>query len=111
MKNQSNIASQIWIALLTAYMNCIYAMEAAAPVRARHSVGFVCEACCKKIASSAGFDRHRTCGYLRGTACYVGDDGSTKFQLVATKRNNMSTASLEKRKMLGRKRGTLAAYM
>ena len=47
MKNQSNIASQIWIALLTAYVNCIYAMDAAAPVSARHSVGFVCEACSK----------------------------------------------------------------
>ena len=79
---------------------------AAAPVRARHSVGFVCEPCGKKFASSAAFDRHRTCGYLRGTACFVGDEGSTKYQLVATKRNNVSTASLEKRKMLGRKRGT-----
>ena len=36
-----------------------------------------------------------------GTSYYVEDDGFTKRQLGGTKRSSVSTASLEKRLMLG----------
>jgi hypothetical protein len=80
-------------------------MSGALSDRLRHSIGFISEACGKKIASSIAFDRHRQSGYLRCTACYVLDDGSTRRQLVATKRAHMSSASLEKKQTLLGKRG------
>ncbi len=49
-----------------------------APKRARHAVGIVCEACGKHFASSDGFDKHRTSGYLLGTPCHVLDDGHSR---------------------------------
>ena len=102
LKNQSNIASQNWIALRTATVNCIYDIETTGPVRARHSVGFLTRHATKKLHHQ----QHLIVIVLADTCALRGDDGSTKSQLVATNRNNKLTASLEKRKMLGRKRGT-----
>ena len=74
--------------------------------RARRAIGIVCDACGKQFATSHAFDKHRTSGYLRGTACHVLDDGSTRTQLVATSRPTMSTATLHKLKRSGRSHGT-----
>ena len=68
----------------------------------------MCDACGKQFATSHAFDKHRTrpSGYLRGTACLVLDDGSTRTQLVATSRPTMSTATLHEVKLSGRSHGT-----
>jgi hypothetical protein len=77
-----------------------------APKTTRRAIGTVCEACGKHFATSDGFDQHRTSGYLVGTACHVLDDGSTRAQLVATSRQTMSTAILQKLKLARRTHGT-----
>ena len=70
-----------------------------APKRVRRTIGTVCEACGKHCATSDGFDKRRTSGYLVGTPCHGLDDGSTRAQLVATSRQTMSTAVLQKLKL------------
>ena len=50
--------------------------------------------------------QHRTSGYLVGTPCHVLDDGSTRAQLLATSRQTMSTAMLQKLKLARRTHGT-----
>jgi hypothetical protein len=74
-----------------------------APKRVRRTIGTVCEACGKHFATSDGFDKRRTSGYLVGTPCHGLDDGSTRAQvpaqLVATSRQTMSTAVLQKLKL------------
>ena len=77
-----------------------------APKRVRRAIGTVCEACGKHFDTSYGFDKHRTSGYLVGTPCHVLDDGSTRAQLVATSRQTMSTAMLQKLKLARRTHGT-----
>ena len=77
-----------------------------APKRVRRAIGTVCEACGKHFATSDGFDKHRTSGYLVGTPCHVLDDGSTRAQLVATSRQTMSTAMLQTLKLARRTHGT-----
>ncbi len=89
-----------YFVLFTASYVGIQGMPGALSDRIQHLIGFLCEACGKKIASSIAFDRHRQYGYLRGTACYVLNDGSTRRQLVATKRVHRSSASLEKKSRL-----------
>ena len=74
--------------------------------RGRRTIGILFDACGKQFATSHAFDKHRTSGYLRGTACHVLDDGSTRTQLVATSRPTMSTATLHKLKISGRSHGT-----
>jgi hypothetical protein len=74
--------------------------------RVRRAIGTVCDACGKIFATSYGFDRHRTSGYLIGTPCHVLDDGSTRSHLVSTARVTMSTAMLQKLKASRRKHGT-----
>ena len=71
--------------------------------RVRRAIGTVCDACGKIFATSYGFDRHRTSGYLIGTPCHVLDDGSTRSHLVSTARATMSTAMLKKLKASRRK--------
>ena len=80
-----------------------------APKRARRAVGIVCDACGKHFDTQAsdGFDKHRKSGYLLGTPCHVLDDGSTRSILVATARQTMSTAMLQKLKLARRTHGTL----
>ena len=77
-----------------------------APKRVRRAIGTVCEACGKHFDTSDGFDKHRTSGYLVGTPCHVLNDGSTRAQLVATSRQTMSTAILQKLKLARRTHGT-----
>jgi hypothetical protein len=79
-----------------------------APKRVRRAIGTVCEACGKHFETSDGFDKHRTSGYLVGTPCHVLDDGSTRAQLVATSRQSMSTAMLQKLKLARRTHGTVS---
>ena len=79
-----------------------------APERVRRPIGTVCEACGKHFDTSDGFDKHRTSGYLVGTPCHVLDDGSTRAQLVATSRQTMSTAMLQKLKLARRTHGTVS---
>ena len=71
----------------------------------------MCEACRKHFATSDGFDKHRTSGYLLGTPCHVLDDGSTRAILVATDRQTMSTAMLQKLKLSQRTHGTLLSTL
>ena len=82
-----------------------------APKRARRAIGTVCEACGKHFDTSDGFDKHRTSGYLVGTACHVLDDGSTRAQLVATSRQTMSTAMLQKLKIARKTHGTVSIIL
>ncbi len=49
------------------------------------------------LVSSTAFDWHHQCGYLCCTAYNILDDRSTTCRLVATKWQNMSTTSLEKK--------------
>ena len=77
-----------------------------APKRVRRFIGTVCEACGKHFDTSDGFDKHRTSCYLVGTPCHVLDDGSTRAELVATSRQTMSTAILQKLKLARRTHGT-----
>ena len=74
--------------------------------RVRRAIGIVCDACGKQFASSDGFDKHRTRGYLIGNPCHVLDDGSTSTHLVSSERATMSTAMLQKLKVDRRKHGT-----
>ena len=89
LMTQCDIAASIWNTLFAACLTYIPAMEAANSGRVGHSAGFVLLGVRQKFASSAGFDRRRTCRYLRCTACYVRNDGYTKSQLMATKSSNM----------------------
>ncbi len=82
--------------------------EDPAPKREWRAIGTVCEACGKHFHTSDGFDKHRTSGYLVGTPCHVFDDGSTRAQLVATSRQIMSTAMLQKLKLARRTHGTIS---
>ena len=82
-----------------------------APKRARRAVGIVCEACRKHFATSDGFDKHRTSGYLLGTPCHGLDDGSTRAILVATERQTMLTAMLQKLKLSRRTHGTFLSTL
>ncbi len=82
-----------------------------APKKARCAVGIVCEACRKHFTTSDGFDKHRTSGYLLGTPCHVLDDGSTRAILVATERQTMLTAMLQKLKLSRRTHGTLLSTL
>jgi hypothetical protein len=82
-----------------------------APKRARRAIDTVCEACGKHFDTSDGFDKHRTSGYLVGTPCHVLDDGSTCAQLVATSRQTMSTAMLQKLKLARRTDGTASKIL
>jgi hypothetical protein len=82
-----------------------------APKRARRAIGTVCEACGKHFATSDDFDQHRTSGYLVGTPCHILDDGSTRAQLVATSRQTMSTAMLQKLKFARRTNGTASKIL
>jgi Zinc-finger double-stranded RNA-binding len=87
----------------------VYSMEDGHVLkRARRQIGIVCDACGKQFATSNAFDKHRTSGWLRGTACDVMDDGSTRSRLVATDRPTMSTAMLQKLKGARRSHGTAA---
>jgi hypothetical protein len=79
--------------------------------RVRRAIGTVCDACGKQFASSYAFDKHRTCVYLKGTPCYVIDDGSTRTNLVATERVTMSTAMLQKLKVARRKHGRVPTWV
>jgi hypothetical protein len=72
------------------------------------TIGTVCEARGKHFETSDGFHNHRTSGYLVGTPCHVLDDGSTRAQLVATSRQSMSTAMLQKLKLAWRTHGTVS---
>ena len=102
--------------LLVAYHACSFLYIASlstpvmdaipAPKRARRVVGIVCAACGKRFDTSDGFDKHRTSGYLVGTPCHVLDDGSTRSILVATDRQTMSTAMLQKLTLTRRTQGT-----
>ena len=74
-------------------------MEYSATQRARQAVGTVCDACGKHFSTSNGYDQHWRRGYLCCTPCHVGDDGSNRYQMVATIRANMSTALLQKLKL------------
>ena len=80
--------------------------DVSAPKRVRRALGTVCDACGKTFATSDGFDKHRTNGYLIGTPCHVLDDGSTRIHLVSSERATMSTAMLQKLKVDRRKHGT-----
>ena len=82
-----------------------------APKRARRAVATVCEACGKHFATSDGFDKYRTSGYLLGTPCHVLDDGSTRAILVATDRQTMSTAMLQKLKLSRQTQGPLLSTL
>eukprot|EP00291_Cryptomonas_curvata_P026113 CAMPEP_0172167968 /NCGR_PEP_ID=MMETSP1050-20130122/9868_1 /TAXON_ID=233186 /ORGANISM="Cryptomonas curvata, Strain CCAP979/52" /LENGTH=114 /DNA_ID=CAMNT_0012838821 /DNA_START=368 /DNA_END=709 /DNA_ORIENTATION=+ len=82
-----------------------------APKGACRAVGTVCEACGKHFDISDGFDKHRTSGYLLGTPCHVLDDGSTRAILVATERQTMSTALLQKLKLSRQTYGTLLSTL
>ena len=82
-----------------------------APKRVLSAIGTVCEACGKHFATSDGFDKHWTSGYLVGTPCHVLDDGSTRAQLVATSRQTMSTAMLQKLKLAWRTNGTASKIL
>ena len=81
-----------------------------APKRVRRAIGTVCEACGKHFDTSDGFDKHRTSGYLVGTPCHVLDDGSTSAQLLATSRQTMSTAMLQKLNSLDERMVQLPKY-
>jgi hypothetical protein len=87
-------------------VNATIMADVPAPKRVRRAIGTVCEACGKHFETSDGFDKHRTSGYLVGTPCHVLDDGSTRAQLVATSRQSMSTAMLQKLKLARRTHGT-----
>ena len=76
--------------------------------------------CMWKKSTSLAYDQHRRSGYLRCTACHVGDDGTNRSQLVATLRATMSTAMLQKLKLSSSRRSrstmmkrtlTYAAYV
>jgi len=82
-----------------------------APKRARRAVATVCEACGKHFATSDGFDKHRTSGYLLCTPCSVLDDGSTRAILVATELQTMLTAMLQKLKLSRRTHGTFLSTL
>ncbi len=71
-------------------------MEDSAPKRARLAVGTVCYACGKHFSTSNGYNQHHKGGYLCCNPCHVGNDGSNRYQMVATTRANMSTALLQK---------------
>ena len=77
----------------------------------KRAVGIVCEACGKHFATSDGFDKHQTSGYLLGTPCRVLDDGSTRAILVATERQTMSTAMLQRLKLSRRTHGTFLSTL
>ena len=88
--------------------------------RARRAIGTVCDACGKQFSTALGYDQHRRSGYLRGTACHVGHNGTNRSQLVATSRATMSTAMLQKLKLSSSRRShgtvvkrtlTYAAYV
>ena len=82
-----------------------FMVDVPAHKRARRALGTVCEACGKHFDTSDGFDKHRTSGYRIGTACHVLDDGSARAQLVATLRQSMSIAILQKLKLARRTHG------
>jgi hypothetical protein len=86
-------------------MNCVIATimaDVPAPKRVRSELGTVCEAYGKHFDTSDGFDKHQMSGYLVDIPCHVLDDGSTRAQLVATSRQTMSTAMLQKLKLARR---------
>ncbi len=70
IKIYSTIVFTIWFALLTAYKTCC-TMETiehiAASLRAHHSAGYVCKACCKRFESTLRFDCHSTSHHLLST--------------------------------------------
>jgi hypothetical protein len=74
--------------------------------RARCAIGTVCDACGKTFATSDGFDKYRTSGYLISMPCHVLDDGSTRLRLESTARVTMSTTMLQKLKVARRKHVT-----
>jgi hypothetical protein len=74
--------------------------------RARCALGTVCDACGKTFATSDGFDKYRTSGYLIGTPCHVLDDESTRMRLESTARVTISTAMLQTLKVARRKHVT-----
>jgi hypothetical protein len=82
-----------------------------APKIVLRALGIVCDACGKQFASSDGFDKHRTRGYLIGNPCHVLDDGSTRTHMVSSERATMSTAMLQKLKVDRRKHGTAGALL
>jgi len=82
-----------------------------APKTVMCALGIVCDVCGKQFATSDGFDKHRTSGYLIGTPCHVLDDGSTRTHLVSSERATMSTAMLQKLKVDRRKHGTARALL
>ncbi len=75
-------------------------MEYSATQRARQAVGTVCDACGKHFSTSNGYNQHWRSRYLCCTPwpspCHVGNDGSNRYQIVATTRANVSTALLQK---------------
>jgi hypothetical protein len=70
-------------------------MEDSATRRARLAVGTVCDACGKHFSTLHAYYQHHRGGYLWDTPCHVGNDGSNRSQMVATTRDNMSTALLQ----------------
>jgi hypothetical protein len=74
----------------------IYTMDPATAKKPRRAIGTQCNSCGKQFATSYAFDQHRRSGYLTCTGCHVLDDGSTRSLLVATAREKMSTAMLQK---------------
>lgn len=94
------------ILLLANFIKDIPAPKRARPLRVmrlmpaeRFDTSNGCESIC---------DKHRlgTSGYLQGSACHVLDDESTRSILVATARQTMSTAMLQKLKLARRTHGT-----
>jgi hypothetical protein len=49
-------------------------------------------------------------GYLCGTPCHVGNDGSNRYQMVATTRANMSTALFQKLRLSNARKSRVAMH-